>query len=359
MSLFRIPGASSVAPSRLSTSEPIVAPATTATSADAGNQADPTASAAEEEGAGDARGGAFERHRARGARRRPAESRSRGTCAVPTPCRSRWRWCRSRPRPARRRRPAARVAVATVDTDSSAAAVGEAGIGDGVAGAAASAALLGDPEQRLAPQTEPRADRRRQERRQQQRPARPAGRHGDGDADERAGHGARSLSPCAPDNQATATATFAAVARTIDWPPAQIAGRTRSLANERQRPEHAGGRRRDREVVVEPDRGSFRRTRRRAPRREAREREPHVGRRRHVRPAPPGERARRAMPPQRKNASDAGEGLLAVPRDAPAAEPRPGDRRHPVADGQDGPGGGGDVEPVTGRPGRAAAPTAG
>ena len=185
MSLFRIPGASSVAPSRLSASEPIVAPATTASERRPRNQPDRDGDRREKAGAGDAGDGSLERHRTRRARAPRAERWARGRCVVPTPCRSRWRSCRSRRRRARRRRPGAPGRVRSVDDRQQRGDRRETGIGDRVPSAAASASFLGDAEKRLAAQAQPRADRGRQECREQQHPARPAGRDGDRDADDR------------------------------------------------------------------------------------------------------------------------------------------------------------------------------
>ena len=69
-----------------------------------------------------------------------------------------------------------------------------------------------------------------------------------------------------------------------------------------------------------------------------------------VRPAPPrDERAGDAAAEEERER--AGERLLAVPWESSTPDPPADERRHPVADGQDGPGGRGDVEPVMERRG--------
>ena len=80
---------------------------------------------------------------------------------------------------------------------------GDSGVRDRVAGAAAPAALFGDAEQRLAVQAHPRRDGGAQKAGEQQRPSLPPGADEDHRADDRAGHGARARTRCAPCSRRT------------------------------------------------------------------------------------------------------------------------------------------------------------
>ncbi len=149
MSLFRIPGPSNVALSRLSTSEPIVAPATTASSAPGGISPTWMRQGREEACAGDAGDGPLQGHRARGTRCHAPKGGHEVRASSPRLA----DFAGDRVAPAGRessdegeeRRVACVSQHRQQPRDR-----GEAGIGDRVPGATASATLFGDPEERLA-----------------------------------------------------------------------------------------------------------------------------------------------------------------------------------------------------------------
>ena len=287
MSLFRIPGASSVAPSRLSASEPIVAPATHGGERrprhEPGRDGDPR----EKTGAADAGDGALERHRARGSGRHAPKGRHEPGASSPRLA----DLAGDGVAPARgQRRDEGQHGQIAFERDDrqQRGSRRETCIGDRVPGAAASASFLGDAEERLATQAQPRADRCREERREEQPPARPTGRNCDRGADDGAGYAARH------GHRASAIAQPRdGDVRDRGWDDGLTTGSERRsdeiLANERQRPEDCRRRRRNRNIVVKPDgdrldeRGDERRDEGRH------DREPQLRSRRHIRPAPPGE----------------------------------------------------------------------
>ena len=130
---------------------------------------------------------------------------------------------------------------------------GNPGVRDGVSGAAAPAALFGDAEQRLAVQSHPRGDGGTQKAGEQQGPSLPAGADEYHRADDRANHGARHghRSSRVPGER------HGGVCRN------RIEQRRRQgrdhlddeiLADDRRRPQRGRRRQRHGEVVVEPDR---------------------------------------------------------------------------------------------------------
>ena len=238
MSLFRIPGASSVAPSTLSASAPTVAPATTATSAARGISPTATATAAEQARAGDAGDRPFERHRARRPRRHAAERGHEVGAAAPRLA----DLAGDRVAPAGRQggdeRQERRVAVRSVDTASSAAT------------AATPVLAIALPAPRRPPRSSamPSSVLRRRPSRELIDAARnvasSSAQPGQpvvtaiSDADERAGHGTRRVTVPRPITQPRDD-DIRGRGEDDRLAPAQIAGHDEVVAHERQRPEHA------------------------------------------------------------------------------------------------------------------------
>ena len=206
---------------------------------------------------------------------------------------------------------------------------GDAGVRDGVSGPAPAAALLGDAEQRLAPQSQARGHRGAQERGQQQHPSLPAGAHD------------RSACRWRPRQRARDRHRSRRVpGRRPRWhwpaarsaaPPAAVASAATDqiLADERQRPQHARRRERHRQVVVEPDRHRLDRGRDQRRDDGRTDREPEIRRRNDRRPAPPAqERARRSARDRRarrcrRRSSRGSRATLAPPMRRPTSVAMP------------------------------------
>ena len=139
----------------------------------------------------------------------------------------------------------------------------DAGVGDRVARAAPSAALLRDAEQRLAPQPEPRGDRRGEKRDHQQHPALPAGgRRRSSTPMQRADDRLPTSRRSARDVRRRRRPTFSASADRDRCENAWAAADgDRVVLHQRRGPQHAGGRHRHGQVVVQPDRNRFRQRR--------------------------------------------------------------------------------------------------